>query len=603
MAAFVNRPGGSPKISGRPPFGLWKRSSGRIGAPAWAIAVSAVLVVSLVASSGCNDSPNSVREIQRQLDQQQQISTEVDYLRDAYSFVSKLAELDPDAANQRITSLLNSWLDQNPMTPPWDPPQLLATLDSSESQLPALQTLGQSRFSATDVQYIKLVYLLKQINQWCDGEASRDPLFSDWIDAQTERLDAQQRIDLGRAAQLFDWTIRNIQLEPLVDSQPAPPAPPLPAGLEFRGAGYRQTTLQTLVRGVGDQWQRSRVFIQLCRQADIDACMLAPAGSDGGQPEPWVVGVLIGDQIFLFDAGLGIPIPGPGQQGIATLAEARSDASVLRRLNVPGWFDYPINSGMVQQTIALLDAPPESMARRMRHLEQALIGDTRMRLGYDVDAIGERFDAVAGVADARLWAISIRSRLYALVMDQIIRDNQQFAFWERTRWGTLDGNFPLALARWEHLEGEFDREDQDKGARVLYMEIRKPEFDIDGLSGNVDLQQQYGVRRELGQSPEQYDAVIASIQALMRMAKRSATFWISQIHYDTGDFENAKNWYQKRVLDEDRLSPWKPAARYNLGRTLERLEQPAAAIDLYKTIGDPQEHGNRIRARLLGREE
>ena len=44
---------------------------------------------------------------------------------------------------------------------------------------------------------------------------------------------------------------------------------------------------------------------------------------------------------------------------------------------------------------------------------------------------------------------------------------------------------------------------------------------------------------------------------------------------------------------------WAAAARYNLARSLERSGLIDEAIQLYKTDGDPQEHGNRLRARLL----
>ncbi len=77
--------------------------------------------------------------------------------------------------------------------------------------------------------------------------------------------------------------------------------------------------------------------------------------------------------------------------------------------------------------------------------------------------------------------------------------------------------------------------------------------------------------------------------------------WISLIQYDDERYETAESWFTKRVLNEQQLSHWAPAARYNLARTVERLGNVDRAIELYKTDGDPQEHGNRIRARLLAK--
>lgn len=52
-------------------------------------------------------------------------------------------------------------------------------------------------------------------------------------------------------------------------------------------------------------------------------------------------------------------------------------------------------------------------------------------------------------------------------------------------------------------------------------------------------------------------------------------------------------------LNEEQSSFWEPAARYNLARTFEHLGQSDRAIELYKTQREPQEHGNRIRARMI----
>lgn len=568
------------------------------------VAVSLSCSIVIVASclpAGCTKPISSVQKIQQKQDEQQRGAATIDHLREAYRFLSDLAELNREVANQRILSLLNGWLDSNPLPENWQRPDIISTVDLQWESIDPLSGLEQRRFVADDVQHLKMAFLCRSITQWIDPEVSADPLFSQWVESQREVLGTDNANSLHRALQLFDWTVRNIQLEPLVATEMAPPAPDLPFGLEFRGAGYRQTTDQTLFRGMGDQWQRARVFIQLCRQADIDACVLGIPDSDGQNVKEWLVGVLIGEQIFLFEPGLGLPVPGPDQVGIATLAQARSEPSVLRRLTVQGWFDYPIDNSMVQQTVALLDVNPAGLSQRMQHLEQGLVGETRMIVWQDADSIGDRFDNVLGVAGARMWDIPLKARLYSFLMSQLAQDNQQFAIWESIRWGMLGDSFPLAVARWEHLKGDFERleQEQEPGARVRYMELRHPEFEIEALETNVDLQLQYGVRRTLGQTPEEYQMMIQNIQIYMQMAKRAASYWISLIHYDEGDYQNARNWYEKRVLDEDQASVWVPSAKYNLGRSLERLDAMAEAVELYKTEGVPQEHGNRLRARLL----
>ncbi len=559
------------------------------------------VTVGILWFAGCNRGIDEVAQIrQRRLEKADAVDT--DQVREAIEFVASSSELDQVSAQQRIRGLLNAWVDSRPMEGAWSKPQILSTLDSDLASFPTVKTMDSTRYDERDTEYLRLNFLLKKLVTWIGESAWQDPLFVDWLEMQGERLGPDGRDTLIRATRLFDWTMRNISLERLAAEGPAPPAPDLPVGLIYRGPGYRQTPFQTLFRGSGDSRQRARVFIQLCRQAGIEACMLGVLSDESKDPEEWAVGVLLGKEIFLFDSELGIPIPGPGQIGIATLEEARKDSTVLRRLNVPGWFEYGTDSKQVQQTIALLDAPPESLARRMQHLEGSLVGDNRMVLYYDADAIAEAWDAVSGVAGARLWKLSVQSQAYEAALQFEMQSNAMLAAFEASQWGMLNGSFPLPRARWKHLEGKFNDVDDQQGARVLYMQLLSPEDDINRLRTDVDLQNAYSFRRELGSSQAEFDQRIQQVQQFMRTSKRTATYWISLIHYDTSAFDTAEKWFDKRALNEERDSMWKPAARYNLARTLEQLKDVKRAIELYKTNGDPQEHGNRIRARLLQRQ-
>ncbi len=552
---------------------------------------------------GCEKHDDPVRDIQQRRQAQQRAAHEIDNLREAHRLVSQLAELNQEAAEQRIVSFLNTWSDSHPATGNWSPTALTASIEPRLKDAPGLRALDASRFVPSDVEYLELNYLLRQVTKWAGQATGDDPLFAEWLSSLEERLGSEGQFRLRQASQLFDWTIRNIALEPLELDSPAPPIARLPAGLTFRGPGYRQTTLETLMRSSGDPWQRARVFIQLCRQAGIDACLLGLPGENASEPSEWLVGVRVGEELFLFEPRLGIPVPGPDQVGIATLGEAREDASILRRLNVPGWFDYPIDAEMVQQTVALLDAPPESLSQRMARLEAGLTGETRMMLGYDATASSEAFKAIPGITAVQLWSVPFEAQIYEAALAEAAENDLNIAAWQASEWGMLTPGFPLAKARWEHLVGDFDSEGQEEGARILYMQLRHPEFDIDDLEFNVDLQRSYGIRRQLGQSNEEFSFQIRRIQEVMRVAKRAASYWLSLIHYDTGDYENARNWFDKRVLGDEQRSRWEAAARYNLARSLEHLGDLERAEELYKTIDAPQEHGNRIRARLLSRQE
>ena len=352
----------------------------------------------------------------------------------------------------------------------------------------------------------------------------------------------------------------------------------------------------------------------LARQSGIPAFILAlPPGSDEAGDTvnlmPWLVGVLVDDEVYLFEPQLGCPVPGPGQTGIATLSEARKDSSVLRRLKVPGFFDYPFTNKQIKQCVALLHVTPEAISPRMKLLQSGLTGDRRMVTFVDADQLAKDIDAVRGIAGVRLWRKSLQSEIYAADLKRAAERDPIFQFWYRSRWAILESPMSsaelLAKARWLHLQGVFDNDEMDhqKGARVLYLSQRAPEFEIADLSIDVNLQKIYGVRRELGISPDVYQRQIRQAQQMMRMGKRTATYWISLIQYDDNRFDTAETWFTKRVLGDNQASRWEPSAIYNLGRTVERLGNIDEAIELYKSDKNPRPHGSRIRARLIEKQD
>ncbi|QDV65325.1 tetratricopeptide repeat protein [Crateriforma conspicua] len=568
--------------------------------------LSLLLVVCLFA--GCGDDRDLVREIQASRQARVQTESKQDHLGEAFSLLQRLVELNPTRAQQQIRFHLNQWLQTRGDVPASVTPEIVSTLRGVVPQEVLDEQIGGTNFVGGDVKHLRDAYLFRQIVQWVDRPGETDPLWMSWFEDGAGGLDPDSLDSLQTASRLFDWTVRNVALQPRVLTQPAPEPPPLPEGLEFRGAGYRQSDYETIWRGTGDGLQRAGVFEQLCRQAGLAAAILAVPSDDSGRLTPWAVGVMIGDEVYLFEPELGLPIPGPDQVGIATLKQARRDESVLRRLKVPGFFDYPFDKADVQQVTAMLNLMPEAIATRMKLLQESLTGQRRMTLYVDADESSERWDAIAGVAGARWWPVPIQAEIYRAAMENQSMRDPFFAFWYQSQWLIMDAQAEmpqmLSQGRWRHLHGEFsdDEDDLTEGARTLYLSQRAPEFEIADLRIDLELQKAYGLRRELGMDNQQFEAQIAQVQSLMRQGKRTATYWLSLVQYDDGRIETARNWFDKRVLDPAQPTPWEPAARYNLARTEEQLGQTEAAVKLLKTVGDPQEQGNRIRARLIGRD-
>ncbi len=563
------------------------------------------LVLGWLAAAGCSDDLDAVREIQSERQAKMQAESQQDHLGEAFGLLSRLVELNPDKARRQIAYHLNRWAETKTM-PSGEIPEIVGTISEVLPAETARERITRDLFQSADIDHLRDAYLARRLVEWIDHPRSDDPLLADWFKEKEQSLGEEDAMKLRTAARLFDWTVRNIAYEPKVPTDGAPPAPEFSLGMEFRGAGYRQTSFNSLWRGLGDSLQRSGIFTLLCRQASIPAFVLAIPDSTSGELEPWCVGVKVADEIYLFEFELGTYIPGPGQVGIATLSQARDDAVVLRRLNVPGFFDYWRSKADVQQCVALLNLVPEALSHRMKLLQSGLTGNRRMNIHVDVESLASEIDGVSGIAGVRLWAIPLMAERYEQELNKAVERDPLVRLWYLSRYAILDSTeSQLSLARWRHLQGQFDDDEEEdtKGARTLYLAQRAPEFEIEDLLIDVELQMAYDVRRDLGTSPEEYALQLRQAQAMMRLGKRTATYWISLIQYDDQRYDTAVNWFTKRVLTDEQLSFWGPSARYNLARANERIGDIDRAMELYKTDGDPQEHGNRIRARLLSRGE
>lgn len=562
----------------------------------------------LVIFVGCDDHTTTVRQIQTQRHQQVQAQSRLDHLGEAFNLMERLVELNPDSAQRQIAYHLNQWRQGREQPEALEIPQLFGTISDlvAADQLAAM--VERQEFAPGDLRHLRDCYLFRQISQWVNTDLRDDPLLTDWLVEQEAKLGPELAFQLRTASRLFDWTVRNIALEPQQLGSPPLNLPSFPLGMEFEGFGYRQSNYETVWRGTGDSLQRAGVFVQLCRQASLPAFVLAVQDDTTGALTPWSTGVLIGEEIYLFEPELGIFIPGPGQVGVATLAQARSDPTVMRRLNVPGFFEYPLDQQDIQQSTALLNVMPEAVSTRMKLLQSGLTGDQRTTVYVDVDDLAARIDAVSGIAGVRVWRIPLLAEVYRAVLENAASRDPSFSFWYHSRWAILNpavgASESLARGRWRHLHGVFEDDEVEniKGARTMYLSQRAPEFEIEKLDIDVELQKAYGIRRELGIGREIYERQIIQVQALMRMGKRTATYWLSLVQYDDARYDSARNWLEKRALDDEQRSAWEPAAMYNLGRTAEKLGAIEQAIEKYKFDQSPQQHGNRIRARLLGKQ-
>ena len=240
--------------------------------------------------------------------------------------------------------------------------------------------------------------------------------------------------DVERARRLFDWVVRQVQLVPA--GSLAEPGLVQPDGSPAHmPARPHDVVMRGMATEIAGGWaERSWLFLALCRQVKLDAGYLAlilprsvlsqrvsgPIIDNAGlqralRPSamldiPFACGVVIGGQVYLFDARLGTPIY-TSAGTVATLEQAAADPAILEGLDLPGQ-PYPVHaSGLASGKVrVLLDAPHCSLAPRMKLLQEELTGDRRMVLFRDPteldavfrSAIGPRLDGV------RLWNLPLQ---------------------------------------------------------------------------------------------------------------------------------------------------------------------------------------------------
>jgi hypothetical protein len=197
---------------------------------------------------------------------------------------------------------------------------------------------------------------------------------------------------LDQAAAAFAWTMRQVRLQE---------RPGDALSVEF-----------VLRRGSGSSLERALVFLAVLQQLGVDGCMLTVPGNPG---EPavryWIPGALINHEIHLFDTRLGIPLPGPKGQGIATLAQVRKEPETLRQLTVDDKTPYDVSPDQARRAEIHVAVALPALAPRMRYLQERLSGADRLHLGIDPAAVLQRFAAAINAApmkgvQVRVWNIS-----------------------------------------------------------------------------------------------------------------------------------------------------------------------------------------------------
>lgn len=216
-----------------------------------------------------------------------------------------------------------------------------------------INRLSVGRFSVRDGEHARNCFLNRAIANLDTGAANGD---------------------LQRVVAVFHYLARNV----------APPTNPDEA--------LPLTPYQILLFGRGSAADLAWAFADVLRQLEIDAVILTPSvavDGEDGEERRWLVGVLIGGEVYLFDPELGTPIPSLADEGTtptvlrpATLADARTNDEVFRQLDLPDGPTYPLSAEDLRQLKVEVIGTASWWSSASQRLQAALTGN-RSAVVYD----------------------------------------------------------------------------------------------------------------------------------------------------------------------------------------------------------------------------
>lgn len=457
---------------------------------------------------------------------------------------SALYQLQPenlgiDAQLEDAVSVLNNWwsevesagLAPTGLTPP----------DIPSDRVPEvlLPRLRKEEYDALDGRHIRSSYLAKLIADRIAGET----------DQEAERV-----------VRLFEWVCRNVTLAP--DDEPQPPL----------------TLYELLLVGRGWAADRAVVFGGLLKQWRLDSVVLSPKDSAGsnsaGSKGPIVIGVLVDDQVLLFDPQLGLPIPSgdaPPSFNIdrpATLRELREHPEWLKALAPRS--DQPYEPTAEQLTEPRVDAVTSvtSWEPRMWRLEQLLPGMSLCALYEAPAALGDApglFERVAE-ADAAWQADQIGVWAYPLQREV------QFIQPDANSLRLMQSVFDPFLAPFEFKQNETTKQAQ-LVPTMRHLKTRTLQL----LGRHADAVKQYVGIRQLSVMPPPD----AKLSPIYQRAAEDAFYWSCVCKFEAGEYDQAISLLGDYVKRYRRGGKWVGAAwllQAECHRALNRVPEAIASV-------------------------
>ncbi len=413
---------------------------------------------------------------------------------------------DEDALHL-LVGQLNQWIALQQAAGCWKLDPMVAALGPKERRAFGFDQLDLLPFRNSDGRLLQEAIWLRDIARQAQGNSG-----------------------LEQFTALFDWVVRNLQLE-----------------TDDSLSHIAQRPWQALISGRATASTRAWVAILAARQLHLDTVMLALPNkkNSAGDLRPWAIGLWQDDDLHLFDPALGL--------SIGRLSALRGDGQLLRKLDLDDQHRYPVEAAELSDVVALIEATPLYLSRRARLVESQLAGRQRVVLTASASKLAARLKPL--VSDVRLWklareTLSRQAHTSAAGREMLVKQYDAFTLIPRLWKGRV-----LQFKNDDHRTEEDENQklvrvyDRSLDARVHFARCRYSEREMDPARFS---------RRAL-------DA--------MRISKQNATYWMGQIAFSDGDYPVANDYFQARTLEAFPKGPWTHGARYNLARGHERLAE------------------------------
>ncbi len=507
-----------------------------------------LLLLTPLLLSGCRDrSQVNVSEIRPR-------ETESDNLQTALAIVDGLDNADLSQATSACIYNFNQWIEKHDDDSQWVTPSLLSALPIHLAGTGLVNNVGAKRFFPPDVNYLQEMSWISQIARWIQAnEVDHRKIWDDHIPASVQRED---RAKLQKVLRMFDWTVRNVQLEPLLEYPEVPEGETRTAPeLGLPGPGYSMAVRDNLVFGKGDWWQRARVLALLARQVDVSVVLLGLPAEFGEAKQPWLTACLIGDQLYLLDVKDGLPVLTEDGSAIATLHGLRQNQKYAVTL-LPASIEAS-GEEMLSGLVGLIEADVMSVSHRMAILEKYLTGDRQMKLTTMPNTLSRELRTKHAIEKSEIWVPTYEYYAFATALNVRISEGDAgvIAFLkEKQDYQILEDMYQLKEGRFKSFRGLFDDfeigvgQETQRGSKTLLMSSRLSQDKIVKVTTDRQVQEELGYVRPDEMSLTAWQENLRRTKLIFVKTKDMASYMIGMIHMEQGNYSDAIDWLERRTL-------------------------------------------------------